>query len=199
MALWSSTSSPKTNTRGSSSISCATPSRNASTYRRMRPEVGPVLLCDDILVQLLRFWKWTFLRELDGFGDFFLDFSLDARPRRRIELFGEYANLIRGLPLEQVLAVAVAGVVVLIGPNVLAPSVRLTLEKHGSGFARSHRGDRIGCELTDSQHVGIGDLMRGNVIRPNAVAEVDRRPTLFNGCVNRQRVVFAHEQDGQLM
>src|SRR5215467_758628 len=148
MALWSSTSRPKTNTRGSNSISLATPSRRASTYRSSRCESDPLLLCIDVPIEFLRLREWTVLGKLDGFGDLLFDSFLDTDTVVGPELFSDCRNLIGSLPSSQFIAAAVTGVVIFVRSDVFAPAIGVALDETWAP-TRSHLCDCIGRKLAN--------------------------------------------------
>src|SRR5438094_1013237 len=199
MALWSSTSRPKRNTRGSRSISAATASRRASTYRRIRCESVPFLFREYIGVQLLRLGKGTSFREIDSFCDLFFHFSLDHTHLCGVEFGSNPFQWILGLPLKQLITAAVTGIIILCGTDVFAPTVGVTLDKNRSAHSTAHSRYGVRCKLANGQDVGIRHLMRSNAVRADAFAQPTCGPALFDRRVNREEVVFADEQDGKAM
>src|SRR5687767_6786722 len=133
MALWSSTSNPKTKTRGSRSISWATPSRSASTYLRTRccgATMTPAgMLGVDIRIKFLRRRERTGFRKFDGGGNSVLDLGINAGFHSRIEPSAHCGNLVVLKPGTQFFASAVAGIIVLARSDVLLPAVGVTFDK----------------------------------------------------------------------
>src|SRR5215831_20646541 len=118
----------------------------------------------------------TGLRERDGILDLALDLGIDRRAPIGRQHGADAPDLVAVEPGLEISARAIAGFVIFIGADMLAPAIGAALNESGA-VATAQTGDDLGGEHAQFEDVTILDCVSWNAIGLDPLAQALRRPS----------------------